>query len=154
MHPFFNLGNCLGDEGINQVKSQLESHKHLEMLGSMSEDEGDEDDDEDEDDGLGDEDGDGSEGEESHGVSLEVKGVTLKAQSPLLGDDEEVEKELIKVLTLFTFSVDYFCVAHDVLCLSTRICLICSMVPVSKPCATHLSFLYGKCQVYFALTCH
>ena len=79
------------------MRSWLDSKGRLDTLGSMSDDEGEGDDDDDDDDELG---GGGSEdndGDTADDLNLSVTGVSLKPQSPLLGDDEEVEKELIKV---------------------------------------------------------
>ena len=72
----------------------------------MSEDEGEGDDDDDDDDNDDQEDeleggdSEGVEGDVSNDLNLSVTGVSLKPQSPLLGDDEEVENELIKVCLL------------------------------------------------------
>ena len=65
----------------------------------MSEDEVDDDDDdeEEEDEGLGGGDSEDDDGEGGDELNLSVTGVSLKPQSPLLGTDEEVERELIKV---------------------------------------------------------
>ena len=81
------------------MRSWLDSKGRLDTLGSMSDDEGEGDDDDDDDDddelgGVGSENNDGDTGDD---LNLSVTGVSLKPQSPLLGDDEEVEKELIKV---------------------------------------------------------
>ena len=80
------------------MRSWLDSKGRLDTLGSMSDDEGEGDDDDDDDeDELG---GGGSEDNDrdtADDLNLSVTGVSLKPQSPLLGDDEEVEKELIKV---------------------------------------------------------
>jgi len=88
-------GNSIGDDGIEEVRNWLDSKGRLDTLGSMSDDEGEGDDDEeDELGGGGSEDDDGDTADD---LNLSVTGVSLKPQSPLLGDDEEVEKELIKV---------------------------------------------------------
>lgn len=93
---FFSFtGNSIGDDGIEEVRNWLDSKGRLDTLGSMSDDEGEGDDDEeDELGGGGSEDDDGDTADD---LNLSVTGVSLKPQSPLLGDDEEVEKELIKV---------------------------------------------------------
>lgn len=91
---FFSFtGNSIGDDGIEEVRNWLDSKGRLDTLGSMSDDEGEGDDD-DELEGGGSEDDDGDTADD---LNLSVTGVSLKPQSPLLGDDEEVEKELIKV---------------------------------------------------------
>ena len=101
-----NTGNSIGDEGLEEVKNWLNENGRLDILGSMSEDEGegDDDDDDDNDDDQEDEleggDSEGDEGDVSNDLNLSVTGVSLKPQSPLLGDDEEVENELIKVCLL------------------------------------------------------
>ena len=104
-------GNAIGEDGIDEVKGWLESNGCLDTLGSMSDDEGEGDDDDDDDndndnekeeeeeeedaDELGGSDSD--EGEAAKELDFNVKGVSLKPQSPLLGTDEEVENELLKV---------------------------------------------------------
>ena len=101
-----NTGNSIGDEGLEEVKNWLNENGQLDILGSMSEDEGegDDDDDDNDDDDQEDEleggDSEGDEGDVSNDLNLSVTGVSLKPQSPLLGDDEEVENELIKVCLL------------------------------------------------------
>lgn len=80
------------------MRNWLDSKDRLDTLGSMSDDEGEGDDDDDEDeDELQGGDSEDDDGETSDHLNLSVTGVSLKPQSPLLGDDEEVEKELIKV---------------------------------------------------------
>lgn len=83
------------------MKGWLDSNGRLDTLGSMSDDEGEGDDNdeegEDEDEGLGGGDSEGDDGEAGDELNLSVTGVSLKPQSPLLGTDEEVERELIKV---------------------------------------------------------
>nr|XP_058971510.1 ran GTPase-activating protein 1-like [Pocillopora verrucosa] len=99
-------GNSIGDEGLEEVKNWLNENGRLDILGSMSEDEGegDDDDDDNDDDDQEDEleggDSEGDEGDVSNDLNLSVTGVSLKPQSPLLGDDEEVENELIKVVNM------------------------------------------------------
>lgn len=90
-------GNAIGEDGIEEVKGWLESNGRLDALGSLSDDEGEVDDDEGEE---GDEElggGDSDDGEAGDQLNLSVTGVSLKPESPLLGTDEEIEKELIKV---------------------------------------------------------
>ena len=95
---FLIAGNAIGEDGIEEVKGWLVSNGHLDALGSLSDDEGEADDDEEEDEGLGGGESDGDEDEEGvDELNLSVTGVSLKPQSPLLGTDEEVERELIKV---------------------------------------------------------
>lgn len=82
------------------MRGWLESNGCLHTLGSMSDDEGESDEDEEKnDEGEGDElGGESNESDEGGDVAeLEVTGVSLKPQSPLLGTDEEVESELMKV---------------------------------------------------------
>ncbi|XP_044177192.1 ran GTPase-activating protein 1-like [Acropora millepora] len=93
-------GNAIGDDGIKEVRGWLESNGCLHTLGSMSDDDGESDEDEEkndegEEDELGGESNESDEGEDV--AELEVTGVGLKPQSPLLGTDEEVESELMKV---------------------------------------------------------
>ena len=96
-------GNCIGDEGIQDLKSQLESEGKGDALASMSEDEGDASDEEEEE--LGDvENGEGeSEGETSADLTLQVQGISLKPESPLLGSDQDVMSELQKVRLVLKF---------------------------------------------------
>lgn len=89
-------GNSIGEDGIEEVRNWLDSKGRLDTLGSMSDDEGEGDDDDEEDELQGG-DSEDDDGETSDHLNLSVTGVSLKPQSPLLGDDEEVEKELIKV---------------------------------------------------------
>ena len=81
------------------MRNWLDSKGRLDTLGSMSDDEGegDDDDDDDDEDELGGGDSENDDGDTADDLNLSVTGVSLKPQSPLLGDDEEVEKELIKV---------------------------------------------------------
>ena len=85
------------------MRNWLDSKGRLDTLGSLSDDEGEGDDDDDDDEDEDDEDelqGGNSEDDDEETtdhLNLSVTGVSLKPQSPLLGDDEEVEKELIKV---------------------------------------------------------
>ncbi|XP_015779681.1 PREDICTED: ran GTPase-activating protein 1-like isoform X1 [Acropora digitifera] len=93
-------GNAIGDDGIKEVRGWLESNGCLHTLGSMKDDEGESDEDEEkndegEEDELGGESNESDEGEDV--AELEVTGVGLKPQSPLLGTDAEVESELMKV---------------------------------------------------------
>lgn len=100
-------GNAIGEDGIEEVKGWLESNGRLDALGSLSDDEGEVDDDEDEE---GDEElggGDSDDGEAGDQLNLSVTGVTLKPESPLLGTDEEIEKELIKVGLEFKVSSNH-----------------------------------------------
>ena len=95
-------GNCIGEEGVTELRGQLEDSGKPDVLGSMSDDEGEPSDDEEDDElsgvGNGDEqDDDGNDESASPNVSLEVTGTSLKAESPLLGDDEEIQNELQKV---------------------------------------------------------
>ena len=88
------------------MRNWLDSKGRLDTLGSMSDDEGegdddDDDDDDDEEDELGGGDSGDDDGDTADDLNLSVTGVSLKPQSPLLGDDEEVEKELIKVSVKF-----------------------------------------------------
>ena len=91
---FYFTGNAIGEDGIEEVKGWLESNGRLDALGSLSDDEGEVDEDE-EGDELGG--GDSDDGEAGDELNLSVTGVSLKPESPLLGTDEEIEKELIKV---------------------------------------------------------
>ena len=88
-------GNAIGEDGIEEVKGWLESNGRLDALGSLSDDEGEVEDDEEGDEELGG--GDSDDGEAGDELNLSVTGVSLKPESPLLGTDEEIEKELIKV---------------------------------------------------------
>ena len=102
----FLTGNSIGEDGIEEVRNWLDSKGRLDTLGSMSDDEGegdddDDDDDEEEEDELGGGDSGDDDGDTADDLNLSVTGVSLKPQSPLLGDDEEVEKELIKVSVKF-----------------------------------------------------
>ena len=90
-------GNGIGEDGIEEVRNWLDSKGHLDTLGSMSDDEGEGDDDDDEEEELEGGDSEDDDGDDADHLNLSVTGVSLKPQSPLLGDDEEVEKELIKV---------------------------------------------------------
>lgn len=92
----FFAGNSIGEDGIEEVRNWLDSNSRLDTLGSMSDDEGEGDDDDDEEELEG-RDSEGDDGDAADNLNLSVTGVSLKPQSPLLGDDEEVEKELIKV---------------------------------------------------------
>ena len=92
---FYFTGNAIGEDGIEEVKGWLESNGRLDALGSLSDDEGEVDDDEEGDEELGG--GDSDDGEAGDELNLSVTGVSLKPESPLLGTDEEIEKELIKV---------------------------------------------------------
>ena len=92
-------GNCIGDEGIEDLKSQLESEGKGDALASMSEDEGDASDEEEEE--LGDV--ENGEGETSADLTLQVQGISLKAESPLLGSDQDVMSELQKVRLVLKF---------------------------------------------------
>ena len=97
---FSFAGNAIGEDGIEEVIAWLETNGRLDTLGSMSDDEGevDDDDEEEEDDErLGGGDSEGGDEEGDNELNLSVTGVSLKPQSPLLGTDEEVEAELIKV---------------------------------------------------------
>lgn len=90
------------------MKNWLNANGQLDTLGSLSEDEGEGDDDDDDDDQeeeLEGGDSEGDDGDVSNELNLSVTGVSLKPQSPLLGDDEEVEKELIKVCVLLNVVV-------------------------------------------------
>lgn len=95
----FFAGNSIGEDGIEEVRNWLDSNGRLDTLGSMSDDEGegDDDDDDDEEEELGGGDSEDDDEDTADHLNLSVTGVSLKPQSPLLGDDEEVEKELIKV---------------------------------------------------------
>ena len=99
LNNFVAAGNSIGEDGITEVRDWLDSNGRLNTLGSMSEDEVDDDDDdeEEEDEGLGGGDSEDDDGEGGDELNLSVTGVSLKPQSPLLGTDEEVERELIKV---------------------------------------------------------
>ena len=104
---FYFTGNAIGEDGIEEVKGWLESNGRLDALGSLSDDEGEVDDDEDEE---GDEElggGDSDDGEAGDQLNLSVTGVSLKPESPLLGTDEEIEKELIKVGLEFKVSSNH-----------------------------------------------
>ena len=94
-------GNAIGEDGILEVKHWLDSNGCLNTLGSMSDDEFDDDDEEEEeeeeDEGLGGGDSEDEDGKGGDELNLSVTGVSLKPQSPLLGTDEEVERELIEV---------------------------------------------------------
>ena len=86
------------------MRGWLESNGCLHTLGSMSDDEGEsgedeEKNDEGEEDELGGESNESDEGEDvaEFVEDFKVTGVGLKPQSPLLGTDEEVESELMKV---------------------------------------------------------
>ena len=79
------------------MRNWLDSKGRLDTLGSMSDDEGEGDDDDDNEDELQGGDSEDDDGDTADQLNLSVTGVSLKPQSPLLGDDEEVEKELIKV---------------------------------------------------------
>ena len=92
---FYFTGNAIGEDGIEEVKGWLESNGRLDALGSLSDDEGEVDEDEEGDEELGG--GDSDDGEAGDQLNLSVTGVSLKPESPLLGTDEEIEKELIKV---------------------------------------------------------
>lgn len=92
---FYFTGNAIGEDGIEEVKGWLESNGRLDALGSLSDDEGEVDEDEEGDEELGG--GDSDDGEAGDELNLSVTGVSLKPESPLLGTDEEIEKELIKV---------------------------------------------------------
>ena len=93
------LGNCLGQEGIDEVKHLLTTQGQQDYLGAMSDDEGDDEDDEDEDiDNLCAENKSDEEGEEVDDLSLQVEGISIKPQSPLLGGDEDIKNELQKVM--------------------------------------------------------
>ena len=97
---FSLTGNSIGEDGIEEVRNWLDSKGRLDTLGSMSDDEGEDDDDDDDDedeDALGGSGNEDDDGDTADDLNLSVTGVSLKPQSPLLGDDEEVEKELIKV---------------------------------------------------------
>ena len=104
---FYFTGNAIGEDGIEEVKGWLESNGRLDALGSLSDDEGEVDDDEGEE---GDEElggGDSDDGEAGDQLNLSVTGVSLKPESPLLGTDEEIEKELIKVGLEFKVSSNH-----------------------------------------------
>ena len=104
---FYFTGNAIGEDGIEEVKGWLESNGRLDALGSLSDDEGEVDDDEDEE---GDEElggGESDDGEAGDELNLSVTGVNLKPESPLLGTDEEIEKELIKVGLEFKVSSNH-----------------------------------------------
>ena len=79
------------------MRNWLDSKGRLDTLGSMSDDEGEGDDDDDDEDELGGRDSEDDDENAGDDLNLSVTGVSLKPQSPLLGDDEEVEKEIIKV---------------------------------------------------------
>lgn len=79
------------------MRNWLDSKGRLDTLGSMGDDEGEGDDEDDNEDELEGRDSEDDDGDTSDHLNLSVTGVSLKPQSPLLGDDEEVEKELIKV---------------------------------------------------------
>ena len=100
----FLTGNSIGEDGIEEMRNWLDSKGRLETLGSMSDDEGEGDDDDDEEEELGGGDSGDDDGDTADDLNLSVTGVSLKPQSPLLGDDEEVEKELIKVSCKIKFS--------------------------------------------------
>ena len=104
---FYFTGNAIGEDGIEEVKGWLESNGRLDALGSLSDDEGEVDDDDDEE---GDEElggGDSDDVEAGDELNLSVTGVSLKPESPLLGTDEEIEKELIKVGLEFKVSSNH-----------------------------------------------
>ena len=101
---FYFTGNAIGEDGIEEVKGWLESNGRLDALGSLSDDEGEVDEDE-EGDELGG--GDSDDGEAGDELNLSVTGVSLKPESPLLGTDEEIEKELIKVGLEFKVSSNH-----------------------------------------------
>ena len=65
----------------------------------------DDDEDEEGDEELGG--GDSDDGEAGDELNLSVTGVSLKPESPLLGTDEEIEKELIKVGLEFKVSSNH-----------------------------------------------
>ncbi|XP_071949839.1 ran GTPase-activating protein 1-like [Antedon mediterranea] len=71
-------GNCLGEDGIEEVKGTLEAADQLDILGSLSDDEGDdeEDDDDDEYEDV-DEDEEDEEGTTIKDPALEVKGTAI-----------------------------------------------------------------------------
>ena len=98
-------GNAIGEDGIEEVKGWLESNGRLDALGSLSDDEGEIDEDEEGDEELGG--GDSDDGEAGDELNLSVTGVSLKPESPLLGTDEEIEKELIKVGLEFKVSSNH-----------------------------------------------
>lgn len=104
---FYFTGNAIGEDGIEEVKGWLESNGRLDALGSLSDDEGEVDDDggEEGDEELGG--GDSDDGEAGDELNLSVTGVSLKPESPLLGTDEEIEKELIKVGLEFKVSSNH-----------------------------------------------
>lgn len=90
-------GNCLGQDGVDELQALLSDQDQHDFLGSMSDDEGDEDDDEDEDiDNLCQE-NDSDEGEEVNDMGLQVKGISIQSKSPLLGTDDDIKSELQKV---------------------------------------------------------
>ena len=79
------------------MKGWLDSNSRLHALGSLSDDEGEVDDDDEDDEGLVGNESEDDDGEGDSELNLSVTGVSLKPQSPLLGTDEDVERELIKV---------------------------------------------------------
>lgn len=40
LHSVLNPGNCFGEEGIELLRGSLEAKGHMEVLGSLSDDEG------------------------------------------------------------------------------------------------------------------
>ncbi|XP_033109584.1 ran GTPase-activating protein 1-like [Anneissia japonica] len=72
-------GNCLGEDGIEEVRGTLEASGQLEFLGSLSDDEGDEDDDDDDDDyeDVDDDEDDDEDDEEEKAVDVE-EGTRMK----------------------------------------------------------------------------
>ncbi|XP_033103143.1 ran GTPase-activating protein 1-like, partial [Anneissia japonica] len=71
--------NCLGEDGIEEVRGTLEASGQLEFLGSLSDDEGDEDDDDDDDDyeDVDDDEDDDEDDEEEKAVDVE-EGTRMK----------------------------------------------------------------------------
>ena len=66
------LGNMFGETGIEIIKETMESKGQLDILGSLSDDEGEEDEDENEDED------EGSEPEETDQTSLITNGHSLE----------------------------------------------------------------------------
>ncbi|OCT83142.1 hypothetical protein XELAEV_18025680mg [Xenopus laevis] len=79
-------GNCLGEEGCEQVQEILESINMANILGSLSDDEGDEDEDDDDDDDDDDEDDDDENDDE------EVEEEEEEVEEEEGGDNENKEK--------------------------------------------------------------
>ena len=84
------IGNVFGEDGIDELKSVLERQSQLDILGSLSDDEEEDEDEEEEDDD--DEENvtarDDNEGELSEDLALQIQGIALQSDSPLLHNDD------------------------------------------------------------------